>query len=494
MKTFVIGSTKHLLVAAIYIALGGLLTLIVTAVMFLNARPDLNIWHSTLLENQFQHDKGITSFNEYLANEQRLFSEVEQRIYAHTTLAEHSPITRYVRGSLSDPKHWQTPWNRSFEWPNSQARYGVLLLHGMSDSPYAMSHLAEHFRSQAHVVGLRLPGHGTLPSGLVNLAWQDLASAVALATEHLNEQLNGKPIFVIGFSTGAALALNHELTLISRDQQPSYSAMVFISPAIGLPPVAAGAKWQANLGRLLSLDKLLWNSIQTEYDPFKYMSFAVNAGDVVYQLAQRNRQMLMSMSQDKLVQLPPTLTFQSLVDDTVSTGAVLNDFYQWLPQTVAHEYVMFDINRTQINMGLIPNDPLLPYRGLLDSESFAVDFTLVQNKPQPSLTTLLGIKPQDEVESVRFGPKGKVVTPLGLYWPDSVYSLSHVALPIPEADSLYGPSAEMDNPRVHIGAADSRGERGLLSVPANEILRQKWNPFYPYMIERIDQYFGNRSM
>lgn len=54
--------------------------------------------------------------------------------------------------------------------------------------------------------------------------------------------------------------------------------MIFISPAIGLAPLAAAARWQSWIGRLLELDKLQWNSIQVEYDPFKYTSFAVNAG------------------------------------------------------------------------------------------------------------------------------------------------------------------------------------------------------------------------
>lgn len=491
MKTLVIGSTKHLLMAAMYIAMGGFATLIVTAVVFLNARPDLDIWHTRLLANQYHHDSAIDSFSDYIANEQDLFNEVETHVYQNTSLAQHSPINRYVRGSLADPKHWSTDWNRSFEWPNSQAEYGLLLLHGMSDSPYVLSHIGNHFRDKAHVLGLRLPGHGTLPSGLVNLSWQDMAAAVKLATEHLQQQLQGKPLYVVGFSTGAALALNHELTAIEQGDATAYQSMVFISPAIGLPPVAAGAKWQANLGRLLSLDKLLWNSIQTEYDPFKYGSFAVNAGDVVYQLSQRNSRRLLQLPLAQRERIPKTLTFQSLMDATVSSPAVVNDFYLHLPQSVAHQLVMFDINRTQINMGLIPEDPRVPYESLLAANQFNFELTLIQNKAQPSLATYMGLKPQNEVEAVRYQSGTIEIEALSLFWPPSVYSLSHVALPIPKEDSLYGPTAKDELPRVHIGAADSRGERGLLSVPANEILRQKWNPFYPYMLQRIEQHIGH---
>ena len=42
----------------------------------------------------------------------------------------------------------------------------VLMLHGMSDSPYSLRHLAEVYRARGFVVLIpRMPGHGTAPSG-----------------------------------------------------------------------------------------------------------------------------------------------------------------------------------------------------------------------------------------------------------------------------------------------------------------------------------------
>jgi len=77
---------------------------------------------------------------------------------------------------------------------------------------------------------------------------------------------------------------------------------------------------------------------------------------------------------------------------------------------------------------------------------------------------------------------------LGLAFPQGIFSLSHVALPFPLSDSLYG--MEPDNSEdfgIHLGALAPRGERGVLIVNLDALLRTSSNPFFPYVQERIDQ-------
>ncbi|ABZ77073.1 conserved hypothetical protein [Shewanella halifaxensis HAW-EB4] len=475
MKAIIIGSTKHLAFALFYASLGTSIALIAMVVWFLNSRPELSLWHTTELTSEYRLKSNLNSFDEYLELEDKLFAELESKVYQQSSEPQSLDIlNRYVRGSYSDPGHWIQDWNRSYEWANADAEYGVLLIHGMSDSPYAMSHFAKHYKNKAHVLGLRLPGHGTLPSALTNIYWQDMAGAVALATRHMKTALGDKPLYVVGFSTGAALALNHDLERLAVNRAADYSAMVLISPAIGLPPVAAGAKWQARLGNLLGLDKLSWNSIQVEYDPFKYGSFAVNAGDVVYQLSMRNHELVWQLEHDGLNELPPILTFQSLTDDTVDTSAVVNGLYSRLP-SAGHELVLFDINRTQVNLSLILNDPIQPYQQLMAQGEFNYDFTLIENRSLKS----------KYIQARNLNDNS--ITSLGLSWPKQVYSLSHVALPFPKSDALYGPIWDANKPHIQIGTGASRGERGVISVPASEIMRQKWNPFYPYILDKMDE-------
>ncbi|MFS1423383.1 alpha/beta hydrolase [Shewanella sp. 10N.286.48.B5] len=478
MKAIVIGSTKHLLFFAIYGFIASLLLFIAAVVWFLTARSELEIWHTTRLKNEYHQLSGLTDFSQYLALEDKLFNELDRKIYQQYTPKLASPINRYEANSLSDPNHWDVNWNRSFEWSNPDANYGILFLHGMSDSPYAISNLARHFSASADVLGLRLPGHGTIPAGLADITWPDLASAVALATQHMKQKLAGKPLYVVGFSTGAALALNLQLEAIAVNNPTDYQAMMFLSPAIGLAPIAAGAKWQARLGRLINQEKLFWNTIEVEYDPFKYISFAVNAGDVVYQLAERNQYLIKQFDQQQLANIPPILTFQSIADDTVSTNAVVEHLYQYLPSD-KHSLVIFDINRNRNNHQLITKNLLNEMGPLWLNMPMNYRLSLIENSQQSEY----GVQEQNLVES----EEGATVD-LALKWPAGVYSLSHVALPFPENDPLYGPHYQPQSQHIQIGQAIFKGERGLFGIPAAEMLRQKWNPFYPYMLDRLEQF------
>jgi hypothetical protein len=57
-----------------------------------------------------------------------------------------------------------------------------------------------------------------------------------------------------------------------------------------------------------------------------------------------------------------------------------------------------------------------------------------------------------------------------------------VALPFPVDDPLYGAESDSRKPDlVHLGDVALRGEKGALMVPAAEMLRQRWNPFYPFV-------------
>ncbi|WP_144209030.1 alpha/beta hydrolase [Shewanella donghaensis] len=478
MKAIVIGSTKHLLFFALYGFIGSILVLIATAVWLLNARSELDVWHTTHLQSEYHQQSGLNNFSEYLELENKLFAELDSKVYQKYTAKVPSPINRFESGSLSDPNLWDINWNRSFEWKNPQADHGILFIHGMSDSPYAISNLAQQFKSSAHVLGLRLPGHGTIPAGLTEITWPDLASAVSLATKHMKAELGDKPLYVVGFSTGAALALNYDLESIALDKPSEYEGMIFLSPAIGLPPIAAGAIWQARLGRLLSQEKLFWNSIEVEYDPFKYISFAVNAGDVVYQLAERNHVLIQQFDQQKLAQIPPILTFQSIADDTVSTNAVVEHLYQYLPSE-KHGLVIFDINRNRNNHQLITKDLLNEMGPLWLNLPMEYQLSLIENDEQ----TEHGVH-----EKIYRNSESIATVDMSLKWPLGVYSLSHVALPFPESDPLYGPHFQKNSQHIQIGQAIFTGERGLFGIPAAEMLRQKWNPFYPYIIERMESF------
>jgi pimeloyl-ACP methyl ester carboxylesterase len=230
---------RHTLKALSYGAIGASVVLVFVFVVYMNGRADLQVWHLAELDEEFTVDSGVQTFPEYLALEERLFKQLDELLYAKMPDDQRRQINRYNRGSLSDPERWSPNWNRSFILSAESPKAVILLLHGMSDSPYSLRHLGERLHAAgANVLGLRMPGHGTAPSGLVELSWEDMAAAIRLAMRHLAQQNDGLPIYVIGYSTGAALAVNYALASLADETLPRIERIAVLSPAIGVTSVA----------------------------------------------------------------------------------------------------------------------------------------------------------------------------------------------------------------------------------------------------------------
>jgi hypothetical protein len=77
------------------------------------------------------------------------------------------------------------------------------------------------------------------------------------------------------------------------------------------------------------------------------------------------------------------------------------------------------------------------------------------------------------------------VRPLDLAWPRDIYSLSHVAIPFPMSDPVYGREEVGAGPAtIRLGVLSPRGERAVLSVPSDTLMRLTCNPFFPYLSAR----------
>ena len=174
----------------------------------------LEPWHSEKLDEEFTEAKAeqVRTFDDYLALEDRLFRELDEKVYAQTPTGPEYRLDRYSAGSAVDPRQREPDWNRSFELPVENPVGAMLLLHGMSDSPYALRTLGKALnRQNMWVLGMRMPGHGTAPSGLRHVKREDMAAAVRIGMRHLGDKMQGKPVHMMGYSTGAPLALEFAL-------------------------------------------------------------------------------------------------------------------------------------------------------------------------------------------------------------------------------------------------------------------------------------------
>ena len=225
---------------------------------------------------------------------------------------------------------------------------------------------------------------------------------------------------------------------------------------IGVPKFAWLARVISMLGPLPAFEKARWLDVYPEYNPFKYNSFPANAGLQTWRLTTTLQAQIARIARaGRGAQLPPVLTFHSLVDATVSTPAVVHALYDVIADERS-ELVLFDINRSS---GLVPfirpGDATLLSR-LTDRSARRYRRTLITNVDPASL---------DVVErSVAPGATVIDVRPLGLAWPRDVFSLSHVAIPFPMTDPVYGRD-EIAGRAAHDPPRDDRARAG--SAPSS---------------------------
>jgi len=468
-----------------YSLLGGTVVLLIVAVLFLNSKPDLFEWHTHVLDKEFTRQLELDNFAEYLVLEEELFQQLEDEVVNPFSQSGQAigigRYNRYYNDAISSPLRWPRNWNRSFELTTPNPSALVLLLHGMSDSPYSMRHLAESLHQAGMTtLGLRLPGHGTLPSGLVNVKWEDMAAALELAIRHLRDENPGVPIHIVGYSNGATLAINYVLDAQLDSSLPAVEKLVLLSPSVEVTGLARLAIWQSRIAHLLGLNKLEWQNVMLEYDPFKYGSFAINAGDQVYRLTNHVKKQILQMQSRGLVsRLPPMLAFQSVVDNTVSATAVIDKLYLYL-NNLSDRLVLLDLNREAESAGLLKKSPAREIARLFQRSDLRFELDLLTNR-NPSTA---------EIELRRKIPGDNEIQHIALEqrWPDNLFSLSHVSLPFPPDDALYGVRPVAASPGVSLGDLEFKGEIGVLSTPAVMLMRLRWNPFYYWMDAEINAF------
>ncbi|MGA0562562.1 alpha/beta fold hydrolase [Ancylobacter sp. VNQ12] len=472
---------KLLMWLAISAVLLVFVTFIGTRIYFSQSGAPLEPWHTFV-----PHELSISELDEadwasYLAAEDRIFREVQAEVVQKLDDEERVPSNRYFSGSVVYPPRFAQDWNRSYTLdPQGESRGAVVMLHGLTDSPYSLRHIAQDYQAAGFaVVAPRLPGHGTVPAGLTDVEWEDWLAATRLAVREARRRAGPTgQVHIVGFSNGGALALKYALDALDDPAQPRVDRLILISPMIGITSFARFAGLAGLPAFLPAFAKAAWLSVLPEFNPFKYNSFPVNGARQSHRLTVALQESISRRAGlGDIGRLPPALTFQSVMDFTVSTRAIITAFYALLPDN-GSELVLFDINR---------NTKLGP---LLRATTYAALQRMLPAAPRNFRTTIVTNETgSDEVleRSVAAGQSEETQRPLGLFYPRDVYSLSHVALPFPASDGLYGYDPDpKDDFGLQLGAMAIRGERGALIVNLDALVRMSSNPFFPYMQQRIE--------
>lgn len=181
--------------------------------------PELQLWHTWVPHEMDADEIDNADWNDYINKENALFSEVKRQVTDKLDAEQQTELNRYYSHSPIYPDSFPTNWNRSYiMMPDGKPKGAVVLLHGLTDTPYSLRHIAENYRQQGYVaIGIRLPGHGTVPAGLTDVDWQDWLAATRLAVREAKRLTgNDVPLHIVGFSNGGALAMKYSLDALDN--------------------------------------------------------------------------------------------------------------------------------------------------------------------------------------------------------------------------------------------------------------------------------------
>ncbi|MGY5450927.1 alpha/beta hydrolase [Agarivorans sp. MS3-6] len=271
--------------------------------------------------------------------------------YAETLIAQRNPrammacpISTQSYQLLAKQQQWLgTPkviqLIAPFELRHPNNHKAILLIHGLTDSPFHFHDLAWQFYQQGFDVRtLLLPGHGTAPSDLVELKYQQWQQAADYAIKRTIDDY--QQVYLGGFSTGGALILSHLINKQNNAQQ--IQGVMLWSPA---SKASSGLAWMAKYVSWVST----WLDKEGDIDFAKYESFPYNAGAQVNSLMkQLNKQIAKAKHLPKV----PLLVVASQYDQTIDTQATLEILEKW-QQPGQQNHLVYYGDKSQIPASIV---------------------------------------------------------------------------------------------------------------------------------------------
>jgi len=459
-----------------------LITIVLIYALQARRLADLQPWHTDAPHFEMTAaDLGPNvTLAQYLERENELFEETRKKLLTSVPAREQVPGNRYWEGSPNYQWKFATDWNRTFELVPEQIKGGALLLHGLTDSPYSMRAIARAlFDRGYYVLALRVPGHGTVPASLERATWQDWLAATRLGARSVRARIGAeRPFLMVGYSNGAALTVKHQLDALEDATLPRADKIVLMSPMIGISPAAALARVLDSLSFIPYFEKSAWTDVQPEFNPFKFNSFPLNGAIQTHALTAEIASSIKRLeASGRLASIPPILAFSSVLDTTVSTAAVVDTLFNHLPAN-GSELVLFDLNRLAVFSTVFKPADREFLGTLFNQDPHAFRLTVITNADPGTRAAI--------EETIAPASSEAIKAPIDLDFPPGVFSLSHIAVPFPINDPLYGLQPdESESFGIRLGTLALRGERYALLVPLDQLARIGCNPFYPYLEKRV---------
>ncbi|MBL9173861.1 MAG: alpha/beta fold hydrolase [Verrucomicrobiales bacterium] len=452
---------------------------------FARTLPPLKGWHRDRPRSEFAASDATASYDltAYRKQEDQVFEELDTLIRGPWASEVDGRFNRFGAESVCNPARLlNRNWNRTYVLESPNPVGGALLLHGLSDSPYSLRAMAERLHGRGYtVVGLRVPGHGTCPGALAAVSWTDWTAAVRVAAAGVRKMIpEGAPLVLVGYSNGGALSVNYALEALEQPGLPKPQALVLFSPMIGINPLAKVTRFHTAIAAVSGDPRANWSALDAEIDPYKYGGWPMNASVQAWRMTQRVEERLRRLTlAGRIAELPPMIAFQSAIDSTVVVPRLVTELFDRIG-TDRSELVLFDVNRAGWLENLVNLGFERKVEPLLRTSNGEFTLTLVTN---------------ESVDSVRVVSKSRrrgawSTNALGTSWPPAVFSLSHVAVPFPEEDPVYGTAEATKKTGLPLGSLSVHGESGVLRISDSQVLRLRHNPFFGFTADHAVEWLG----
>jgi esterase/lipase len=260
----------------------------------------------------------LTSYQEYIAAAYSLVVNKNPR----ATMP--CPIITDTYQQLSRVNNWpKTPQISHLVAPYELAQdnndKAILLIHGLTDSPFSFHDLSQYFYQQGFTVRtLLLPGHSTAPSELITAEYSEWQQAAKFAIEQTLK--DHQQVYLGGLSTGGALIFNYLMQQKMVDEK--IKGLFMWSPATKAKNDLA---WLAKYINAIPL--VDWIDLDADIDFAKYESFPYNAAaqvDAIMRLVVDD-----GASASRQMHNIPVFVVASEHDQTIDTAHTLQLVQEW---------------------------------------------------------------------------------------------------------------------------------------------------------------------
>ncbi|MCD5995481.1 alpha/beta fold hydrolase [Pseudomonas sp. CDFA 602] len=232
-------------------------------------------------------------------------------IYRQQTVA----MMREKRAFQTPDTETELGWNAPRQWnPSGAVKGGVLLVHGLGDSPWSFNDVGQRLADQGFLVRtVLLPGHGTRPEDMLDVRLEEWQRVVREQAQLLSREV--PEVYLGGFSTGANLVLDYAY------QHDDIAGLLLFSPAFRSDSIYAWlTPWIGWARPWLAAPNDGLRPMQT---PVRYMNMPTNGFAQFYRSSVLAQDRLSERKYEK-----PVFVAIARHDSVVDTAYVLENFQQ----------------------------------------------------------------------------------------------------------------------------------------------------------------------